>query len=134
MGTFRSIEEAREFFKNDRFATDNGMRIDELFEGGCVCSMELTDAHRNAYGGTMGGVIFTLGDFAFAVSSNNDHQPTVALTVNVNFTAQPKGKRLIASSKCVKSGRTTCVYDIRVTDETGRDVALFACTGFKLTQ
>lgn len=132
MGTFKNVDEAREFFKNDRFATDNGMRIDELSEDGCVCSMELTEAHHNAYGGLMGGVIFTLGDFAFAVSSNNAHQPTVALNVNVNFTAQPKGKRLIARSKCVKSGRTTCVYEIAISDETGRAVALFVGTGYKL--
>ena len=25
MGTFNSLEEAREYFKNDRFATTNGM-------------------------------------------------------------------------------------------------------------
>ncbi len=32
--------------------------------------MDITEDHRNAYGGLMGGVIFTFGDFAFAVASN----------------------------------------------------------------
>ena len=132
MGTFKTIDEARRFFTGDHFATDNGMRIDELFDGGCVCSMELDERHANAYGGVMGGVIFTLGDFAFAVSSNNDHQPTVALNVSASFLSRPKGKRLTARSECVKSGRTTAVYEVTISDDTGRNVALFVCTGYKL--
>ena len=50
-----TLEEAREFFINDRFAMVNGMTIDELDDDRCVCSMELTPDHRNAVGGIMGG-------------------------------------------------------------------------------
>ena len=74
MSTFSSVEEAREFFKNDRFATYNGMQLDELYEDGCVCSMTIREDHKNAYGGVMGGVIFTLADFALAITSNNIHK------------------------------------------------------------
>ena len=35
MGTFATLEEAREHFKNDRFATNAGMQIDELGEDEC---------------------------------------------------------------------------------------------------
>ena len=30
MRRFTDLEETREYFKNDRFATDNGMQIDEV--------------------------------------------------------------------------------------------------------
>ena len=129
MGTFKSLEEAREYFKNDRFATGNGMVIDELFDGGCVCSAEIRDEHRNALGIVMGGVIFTLADFAFAVSSNNAHSPTVGLEAKINYLNASKGSRLTARSTCVKQGRTTCVYCVKVTDDLGADVALFTGTG-----
>ncbi len=132
MGAFRSLEEAREFFRNDRFASSNGMTLDELREGGCVCSMTLRDDHRNALGGVMGGVIFTLADFAFAVASNHDHRSTVALDVNIHFLSASKGERLRAEARCVKSGRTTGVYEITVTDDLGKTVALFVGTGYKL--
>ena len=131
MSTFNSIEEAREFFKNDRFATDNGMTIDEIGDGYARCSMDILDCHRNAAGGVMGGVIFTLADFAFAVSSNNAHNLTVAISCSINYLNGPKGGRLYAYSKCIKDGRTTCVYDIDVTDDTGRAVAKFTGTGHK---
>ena len=132
MANFGSLEEAQEFFSKDRFATVNGARIDEIADDHCVCSMEITDDHRNALGGIMGGAIFTLADFAFAVASNNDHRPTVALDVNIHYLSPSKGDRLYARSRCVKSGRTTSVFEITVTDDCGKDVAMFIGTGYKL--
>lgn len=132
MSTFNTLEEAQEFFKNDRFATINGMKLEALTEDGCICSMDITDDHRNAYGGIMGGVIFTLGDFAFAIASNNVHKPTVALNVNINFLSSSKGTHLTATAKCVKDGRTTSVYNVMITDEFGKDVAMFVGTGYKI--
>ena len=132
MSTFSTVEEVREYFKNDRFATVNGMALDELTEDGCVCSVVLGENHRNALGGVMGGVLFTLADFAFAVASNNRHEGTVAIDVHIHFLAAPKGTRLTARASCVKDGRTTAVYEVKVTDDTGRDAALFIGTGYKL--
>ena len=128
----KSLEEARQTFENDRFATKNGAYIDEISEGFCRCSMKITDDHRNALGGIMGGAIFTLADFAFAVASNDDHSPTVALDVNIHFLASSKGNLLTAVAKRVKSGRTTSVFEITVTDESGKEIALFIGTGYKL--
>ena len=132
MATFATIEEARELFKGDRFATTNGMQIDELGEDSCVCSMTLTDNHRNAYGGVMGGVTFTLADFALAVTSNQIHHLSVAQQVSINYLSAPKGERLIATSRCIKSGKTTTVINVDVTDDTGRLIAQFVGTAFKL--
>ena len=41
MGTFNTIEEARDFFKDDSFAMVNGIQIDELTDDVCVCSMDI---------------------------------------------------------------------------------------------
>ena len=132
MGSFASIEEAREHFKKDRFATDAGITLDEIGEDSAVCSVLLTDGHRNAYGGVMGGVIFTLADFAFAVCANNIHVLTVAQQISINYLSAPKGEKLFAKAKCLKSGKTTSVIQVMVSDDTGRDIALFTGTGFKL--
>ena len=83
MRSFTTLEEARELFKEDRFATDAGMEIDEITEDSSTCSVILTDSHRNAYGGVMGGVIFTLADFAFAVVANRIHCVSVALQMSM---------------------------------------------------
>ena len=132
MSTFASLEEARTYFANDRYAAMSGITLDELTEDGCVCSVTIEDKHRNALGGVMGGVIFTLADFAFAVSVNNEHFSTVALDANIHFLSAPKGERLIARSARVRSGRTTAVYEITIRDDLGKTVALFVGTGYKL--
>lgn len=132
MGNFNSIEEAREFFYKDEFAVGTGITLDELTEEKSICSLTLTDVHRNAYGGVMGGVIFTLADFAFAVLSNQIHQLTVAQQVSINYLSAPKGDKLIAEATCRKSGRTSSVIIVNICDDVGRDVAQFVGTGFKL--
>ena len=134
MGNFKSTEEARETFKNDLFATESGMGIDELTDEGCICSVKLTDHHKNAYGGVMGGAIFTLGDLAFAVASNNRHYPTVASQVSINYLNKAKGDTLYARAVCKKDGKTTCVYNVDIYDDTGRDVALFVAEGYKISR
>ena len=132
MGTFRSLEEAQAFFIQDRFAAVNGMGIDELYDGGCECSMELGETHRNAHGRVMGGVIYTLADFAFAVASNNDHGPATGLDASIQYLRSSKGTRLIAKASCVKGGKSIVVYQVKVTDDLGQDIALFTGTGFRL--
>ncbi len=132
MSTFNSVEEAKEYFKNDKFAYNSGMVLEDLGEDFSLCSMDLDDRHLNANGGIMGGVMFTLADLAFAALSNNIHRPTVAQQVSINYLAAPKGKKLIARAELLKSGRSSTIIQVKITDETGRDIALFTGTGFKL--
>jgi len=126
----KSIDDVRNIFKEDRFATENGMVIDEIGENYAKCSLKITDRHRNAMGGVMGGVPFTLADFAFAAAVNHEEMRTVSLSSNIAFIGMAKGDHLIAEAKCVKNGRTTCYYTISITDELGTKVAEVTTTGF----
>ena len=132
MGSFKTTEEAKAYFSKDRFATDNGMTVDELDDNHSVTSMTIGDRHRNAYGGVMGGAIFTLADFAFAALTNDLEHVAVAQQVSISYLSAPKGSRLVATARYKKDGRTSCVVNVDVTDDTGRDVAQFVGTGFKL--
>lgn len=132
MVNFNSVDEAKEFFYKDKFAVNTGITLDELTEDEAICSLKLTDEHRNAYGGVMGGVIFTLGDFAFAVLSNQIHQLTVAQQVDIHYLSAPKGDKLIARATCRKDGKTSSIVNVDISDDLGRDVAQFIGTGFKL--
>lgn len=132
MGTFKTIDEAREYFKDDGFASANGIVLEELDDAHALTSVILTHNHRNALGGVMGGAIFTLADFAFAALSNQLHMGTVAQQISINYLSAPKGDRLIAKAVCRKNGRNSCVINVDVTDDTGRDIAQFVGTGFKL--
>ena len=101
------LEEARLFFAKDRFATENGAVIDEIGEHYAICSMEITPHHQNAAGRVMGGAVFMLADFAFAVASNFGNPPDVTATSQVTFLRASHGKRLFARSQEIRRGRKT---------------------------
>ena len=132
MAGFKTIDEARGYFYNDKFATENGMTIDELDGTHAVCSLTVSARHKNAYGGVMGGAIFTLADFAFAALTNDLERKTVAQQVSINYLSAPKGERLTATATYKKDGRSSCVVNVDVADDQGRQVAQFVGVGFKL--
>ena len=134
MERFANIEEARNYFVHDRFATENGIVLDELDESHAVTSVTLGERHKNAFGGVMGGAIFTLADFAFAALTNGRGRVTVAQQVSVNYLAAPKDARLVATARYKKDGRSSCVVNVDVSDGTGRAVAQFVGLGFKLAR
>lgn len=125
-----TLDEVRERFSQDRFATVNGAVIDEIGEGYAKCSMTLNETHRNALGAVMGGAIFTLADFAFAVASNWNKNPQVSLNASVSFLGKARGSQLVAVAHKLKEGRKTCYYEVMVSDELGNQVAHMTCNGF----
>lgn len=123
-----TLEDVRAFFAQDRFATDAGMTVEEAHPGYARCSVTLDERHRNAMGGVMGGVHFTLADLAFAVASNLGGRPTVNVHSSIQYLSAVKGEILTAEAHCRKDGRSLCFYDVELTSE-GRLCALVTITG-----
>ena len=124
------LEMAREFFAQDKYATDaTGIIIEEVGDKYAKCSLKLDSKHKNAVGHVMGGVMFTLADFVFAVSTNRNGQITVTTVSNISYISSAKGNTLYGESKCLKDGRNTCFYEIRITDDLGNLVAVVNTTG-----
>ena len=125
------IEQIREIFSKDRFATENGAVIEEVGEHYAKCSMELTEHHFNAAGGVMGGVHFVLADFAFAVATNWNGMGVVSLSSTITYLGAVKGKKLIAEAECVKEGRSTVFYHVLIRDDFDNMIAEVGITGFR---
>lgn len=123
--------ETIELFAKDRFATCNGAVIDEVGEHYAKCSLKLEDIHRNAMGAVMGGVYFTLADFAFAVAANWQQLGTVSLSSEIAYLSSARGDSLTAEAFCVKDGRTTCYYRVEVRDAEERLAVIVNTTGYK---
>ena len=60
MADIEELEKVREIFRGDRFATEMGAVIDEIGDHHAKCSLIINEHHKNAMGGVMGGVYFTL--------------------------------------------------------------------------
>ena len=127
----KPTKEVVELFEKDRFATENGMVIEDVEDGSAVCGMRLAGRHKNAVGNVMGGVYFTLADFAFAVATNWKKPGIVSLHSDIAFLSTPKGKELHAKALRVREGRSTCYYRIEVSDELGNLAAVINTTGYQ---
>lgn len=125
------LERVRELFKNDRFATEAGAVIEDIDDHYAKVSLAIDEHHKNAAGGVMGGVYFTLADFAFAVAANWQHIGTVSINTDISFVGVPKTERIIAETELIKDGRSTCCYNVNVKDEAGNPVAAVKFLGFK---
>ncbi|MBO7134287.1 MAG: PaaI family thioesterase [Bacteroidales bacterium] len=127
------LQRARETFGRDRFATEvTGIEIVDVAVDYAKCELQITDCHRNAMGAVMGGVIFTLADFCFAVASNAEKLSVVSVSSNIVYLNAVRGQRLIAEAHCTKSGRRNCFFRVCITDELGTAVAEVSEVGCNL--
>ena len=131
MSYCNSLDEVRAFFEKDRYATENGIVIEDYGDEYAKCSLTIDEHHRNAMGALMGGATFTLADFAFAVATNWDEPGTVSLNSNISFCGTARGNKVTAEAKCIKDGRSTCCYLITVKDNLENMVATVMINGFK---
>ena len=126
----KNIEEIREFFSHDLYAYDTGAYIEEVGDKYAKISLILTERHRNAVGGVMGGVYFTIADFAFAVASNWQTPGTVSLDSDISFIGVPSTDKIYAETELVKDGKSICTYIIKVNDGAGKPLAVVKTVGF----
>ena len=130
----RSLQEARDFFIADRFAmVTSGIEIEEVDDGYAKCSMKVDERHVNATGHVMGGAIFTLADFVFAVATNTREKVTVTTVSQISYLGTPKGDVLYGESRMLKDGRRNCFYEITITDNVENLVAVVSTGGVHLT-
>ncbi|MBR5047270.1 MAG: PaaI family thioesterase [Eubacterium sp.] len=128
MECIHTLEEIRQIFKEDRFATEAAGAVIEAADVRYArCSLQLGRVHMNAAGIVMGGAIFTLADFCMAVAANGYRAScdTVAIDGSISYLKPARGKMLIAEAHCVKAGRTLNYYQVMVKDELGTEAAVF---------
>ena len=125
------LEEAREYFGKDLYAAEQtGIVIEAAEPGYAKCSLKIENKHKNALGHVMGGVFFTMADYAFAIASNFKQPPTVTQTSQIVYLSAAKGNVLYAETEKIRGGRKTCFYKIMITDDTGAEIAYVTTTGF----
>ena len=127
------LEKAQQFFADDKYAAETtGIVITEVGELSARVELDLDERHYNALGAVMGGVYFTMCDFAFAVASNHNSVPCVTLGSHAIFVEKNKSNHLICEARCIKNGRHTCFYEVDVTDDLGTEIAHVTVEGYKL--
>ena len=111
--------------QQDPFAKLLGAEVEIVKAGHSLVTLTITEEMVNFHGITHGGIIFSIGDIAFAAASNSRGQTAVALNVTINFLKATKpGDCLVAEAKEKHAAGPTALYDIVIQDKrTGELVA-----------
>ena len=130
-----SMEEINNFFAGDRFSTElTGIKIDEVTDDCAICSLKLDERHYGAHSQVMGGVIFTLADFTFAVSVNSPEEFVATVNSNISYISSPKGSVLYGKSEKIRKSKRVCFYRMEITDDTGALIAVIETTGMRINK
>lgn len=122
----RAEKSAAAMWETDSASKWLGMTLDAVGPGTATMSFVVQGHHLNGHHICHGGYIFTLADSAFAFACNSYNAVTVAQSNSITYLSPGKGgERLTAHAvEASRTGRSG-VYDITVTGEDGRKVALF---------
>ena len=122
----RAERSAQVMFAADAASPALGMRLDAVGPGTATMSMQVRPDMLNGHGICHGGFIFTLADSTFAFACNSYNQNTLAQQNQITYLAPGlPGERLTAAATEVSRTGRSGVYDVTVTGEDGRTVALF---------
>ncbi len=117
------LDAIRRHIEKDAYAKFLGATVEIPAPGRSRVTLTVTKDMVNFHGITHGGLIFTLGDIAFAAAGNSHGQTAVALNVNIYFLkASGVGDRLVAEATEVNAGGRTALYDIKVFNESTGDL------------
>jgi acyl-CoA thioesterase len=112
-------------FANDHASRGLGMQIEAVGAGYARIVMTVRQDMLNGFAICHGGFITTLADSTFAFACNSHNALTVASGIVVDFLAPAhEGDRLLAEGREVSRTGSTGVYDITVTNQHGKAVAL----------
>ncbi|MDE9449507.1 hydroxyphenylacetyl-CoA thioesterase PaaI [Aliiroseovarius sp. Z3] len=122
----RAERAAKVMWDDDPASQGLGMSLDQIGPGTAVISMTVRADMANGHGICHGGFIFALADSAFAFACNSYNHRVVAQHNSITYLAPGKlGERLVATAREASRAGRSGIYDVTVTGEDGRNVALF---------
>jgi len=113
-------------YERDPASRKLGMTLDAIRPGYALMRMRVREDMLNGHGTCHGGYIFMLADSAFAFACNSHNFNTVGAGCSIDYLAPGREGDLLTAEAVEQalSGKTG-VYDIVVTNQEGRKVALF---------
>jgi len=118
-------------FEGDKFAAMLGItEAEERCDGCGIVVMPFEEKHHNRMQAAHGGAIFTLADMAFAAACKNLGIHAVTSQSSISYLAPGLVSPLRAEARPVKVGRHLAIFDVLVSDGSGRPIAKALMTGY----
>jgi acyl-CoA thioesterase len=112
-------------YERDPASQKLGMTLDAIRPGYARMRMRVREDMLNGHGTCHGGYIFMLADSAFAFACNSHNLNTVGAGCTIEYLAPGRpGDVLVAEATEQALAGKTGVYDVVVSDQDGRTIAL----------
>ncbi|MFH1060380.1 MAG: PaaI family thioesterase [Pseudomonadota bacterium] len=119
------IRVAREVVGRDPLALHLGIAVEDVAEARAVVSLEPQPHHCNALNIVHGSTLYALVDQAVAVAANTLPEAAVLVESKINFlSAGRPDQKLFAAAQAVDRKKRLSLWEVKVTDPSGRLVAL----------
>lgn len=120
-------------FARDHASQALGMRITGVRPGWARVAMQVRPDMVNGHGICHGGLVFALGDSAFAFACNSYNDSTVAAAATIDFLAAAReGDELTAEASELWRTRRNGLYEIVVSNQRGERIALFRGRAYRI--
>jgi acyl-CoA thioesterase len=120
-------------FARDRASQALGMRVTGVRPGWARLAMPVRADMVNGHGLCHGGLVFALGDSAFAFACNSYNDSTVGAAATIDFlSAAREGDELTAEATELWRTRRNGLYEIVVTNQRGERIALFRGRSYRV--
>ncbi|MGA0231892.1 MAG: hydroxyphenylacetyl-CoA thioesterase PaaI [Saprospiraceae bacterium] len=119
-------------YDNDDFSQWLGIRFLDVRAGYCSIEMTVRKEMSNGFDVAHGGISFSLADSAFAFASNSRGKKAVSIETNISHTRPVfTGDTLKAEASEMNLSNTLAIYEVRVSNQEGKTVALFKGTVYR---
>lgn len=97
-----------------------------------VCTMPVNEKTRQPFGLLHGGASLVLAETAASIGTyaliDQEHEIAVGMEINANHVRSVTDGKVTAVATPLHKGRSTMVWDIKITDEQDRLVCVSRCT------
>lgn len=124
---------AQTMYRADMASQGLGIRLVSVSPGQASMTMTVRPDMLNGHKTCHGGFLFSLADSAFAFACNSRNQVTVASGCSIDFLAPAlEGDVLTATATEYSLAGRTGVYDVHVTNQEGKRLAVFRGRSYRI--
>jgi 1,4-dihydroxy-2-naphthoyl-CoA hydrolase len=109
-----------------------GIEITELQKGRVTATMPVDERTRQPFGLLHGGASVALAETVASVGAfelvDKENEVVVGLEINANHIRAKREGYVTATGTVLHQGRTTMVWDIKITDEEEKLICISRCT------
>lgn len=124
---------AATMYDKDMASQGLGIQLASVLPGQASMTMTVRPDMLNGHKSCHGGFLFSLADSAFAFACNSRNQVSVASGCSIDFLAPAfEGDELTATASEYSLGGRMGIYDVHVTNQDGKRIAVFRGRSYRI--